>query len=1034
MNKLFTKVATLCVGLAMAAGVGVAVGASHVSEVKATEAEAYKLDGMVQATGTAYNGDNEVTQGDVKWIVNGNVNQTPWRIGGKNTNGLSEAGAIRKIWSQDAVTSEAVSKVVVTTSLPASNSLSATSVELKVGTSKGASDTSTLSQSFGNSIVFECPSNADWSSQYFEFDFVMPQNNTGTQKFFQVSSIVFYYESSNPRGTFEIADVPHILEVGSSFTASYNWTPASGSSATVTSASFESSDAEVLSKNGDVFTAEKAGFATITLTATDSLSEQYEVVSHKVYVSNANSFAVGDKVAVVAADVLKELTGVSDGNTPYGTAADYESVPAGSFELEVESGSIDGSFAFKNTAGYLNWSSGNSLSVADSKSENTSWYVIDYDSYEVIKNCADETREIWWNNGSPRFACYTNKTPESDGYNVVSVYKLGETPVVPTLETIAVTTQPTKTEYEIGEQLDTAGLVVTATYSDQSTADVTSQCTFSGFESETAGEKTVNVFFENHSTSFNVTVKAAAPADWSADQKTAFAAELDEFVPPYVAAFGAEDAMTIYDGQNTAYGFVSTNEVSNITAAFVAAQYGQPSEEEGVYSYSVPTTNGTVSIQYGYSDTQSVGTYWVLMYTATPTGDWSDSFKETYAAKFGSAAPLPPYFNDDLGNDENIKWNANYKYGNVEVVGSYYSAVLNALETSSDWLYMGTSSLYNNDWIFMASDYSTFIVVYAYMGQDENIYTGVTFEVIGGVDVEIGTAKAEYFVGDTVDATGIIVHYTLLDGDYTSNLSIGSAYYSVPAQVLSEAGDEVPVTVVVSLSEDPINLTYNVKVVPVVVESLAISGELDKTAYKDGESWSAAGLSVEATYNNGTKADVTDQVSWSFDPASASVGVESLSVIASLDNVSSEAVEFAVSVESVYDADAFAKELLEKVAPICANYDGKKNNKTALKEIWTEMAVKYGTLSEEEKAKVVAAAAKADGTDLEKAMAFYNFACKKYGLTKFIAGRQVKAIVNEPVQSNSILPIIVIVASSVAAVTAIGVVIALKRRKSLLTK
>ena len=212
--------------------------------------------------------------------------------------------------------------------------------------------------------------------------------------------------------------------------------------------------------------------------------------------------------------------------------------------------------------------------------------------------------------------------------------------------------------------------------------------------------------------------------------------------------------------------------------------------------------------------------------------------------------------------------------------------------------------------------------------------------------------------------------------------------------------------------------------------SIALSGEY-KTVFEYGEEFDSTGIIVTATMSDETELDVTQYASFAGYDASVS-GQQTITV-----TVGNAETSYVVTVNEpapVYDADAFAKELLEKVAPICANYDGKKNNRNALKEVWTEMAVKYGTLSEEEKAKVVAAAAKADGTDLEKAMAFYNFACKKYGLTKFIAGRQVKAIVNEPVQSNSILPIIVIVASSVAAVTAIGVVIALKRRKSLLTK
>jgi len=212
--------------------------------------------------------------------------------------------------------------------------------------------------------------------------------------------------------------------------------------------------------------------------------------------------------------------------------------------------------------------------------------------------------------------------------------------------------------------------------------------------------------------------------------------------------------------------------------------------------------------------------------------------------------------------------------------------------------------------------------------------------------------------------------------------------------------------------------------------SIALSGEY-KTVFEYGEEFDSTGIIVTATMSDETELDVTQYASFAGYDASVS-GQQTITV-----TVGNAETSYVVTVNEpapVYDADAFAKELLEKVAPICANYDGKKNNRNALKEVWTEMAVKYGTLSEEEKAKVVAAAAKADGTDLEKAMAFYNFACKKYGLTKFIAGRQVKAIVNEPVQNNSILPIIVIVASSVAAVTAIGVVIALKRRKSLLTK
>jgi len=77
-----------------------------------------------------------------------------------------------------------------------------------------------------------------------------------------------------------------------------------------------------------------------------------------------------------------------------------------------------------------------------------------------------------------------------------------------TLASIAVTTQPTKTEYTVGESLNTAGMVVTATYNDGSTAAVTSYNT-SGFSSSTAGQKTVTVTYNGKTTTFTVTVISA---------------------------------------------------------------------------------------------------------------------------------------------------------------------------------------------------------------------------------------------------------------------------------------------------------------------------------------------------------------------------------------------------------------------------------------------------------------------------------------------------------------------------------------------
>ena len=1149
MNKLFTKVATLCVGLAMAAGVGVAVGASHVSEVKATEAESYKLDGMVQATGTAYNGDNEVTQGGVKWIVNGNVNQTPWRVGGKNTNGLAEAGAIRKIWSQDAVTNETVSKVVITTSLPANNSLSATSVELKVGSAAGGSDESTATGTFGNSIVFECPSNADWSSKYFEFDFVMPQNNTGTQKFFQVSSIVFYYESTTPRGTLEITDVPHIVEVGDEFTPSYNWTPEQGSSSTIVTSSvdYTASDSEVLTKEGSTFTAAKAGFATVTLTATDSVSEEYVSVSHKVYVTNPYNFSVGDSVALCAPDAKQELSSISDGNTPYGVGAEYTENPAGAYELEVQEGSLGGSFAFRNEDGFLSWSAGNSLTVENGKTENSAWYVVVYDSYMVIKNCADDTREIWWNSGTPRFACYTNKTPETSGYNSVDLYILGGQPIETKYEVSfyegntgysseyvegakVIMPQPTESlipegmafdywshketgdHYAPGEEFTVGannarfdaiykaiepvptdwtdnekdafkaaldqfvppyfkeptsvsieGNTVTVSYDgklDEELEEYFVEPEWTVVQTEvgaylkkvtTNGEIRVTIGGQVGEVTTTVLtysfVESAPSEDWDDDLKTEFSEALDGFVPPFIAAFSGEDVFTISDGQ--AYGMVAGDVVSDVTAAFVNAGYGEPGEKQGLLGYEIPTTNGTVTAGYMYYE-QLQSTYLVLMYEAAPTGSWSDEILQNFADELHGVVPT---YDDAVAS---LAYVAKYHdfemptadqetaQGYLDILcngweyydqgGFYYYYTEDGLGYVKGYLYPESQTTYSATIVFVQTTYDQ-----EQSQAFENVL-GVVPPFISGFPQFVYDSNSGMFASKVLSSAQYLSDYqeeieyynfVLVSTEAATRFVYNggqSGYYDGTAYCYAAQLQDGGLLVMELFVIQNYYLTLNIYYAPQAL-SISVGGDY-KTVYEYGEEFDSTGIVVTAAMSDGSSLDVTSEVEFSgFD--SSVIGEQTITV-----TLSDLSTSFTVTVNKpAYDAEAFAQELLDEIAPICANYDGKKSNKSALTSVWTKMALKYNSLTNEEKAKLAATVGKQGGNTLERAIAFYNYACKKYGLTKFIVGQKAQALVSEqPSTNNNILPIIVIVASSVAAVTAIGVVIGLKRRKNSLVK
>src|SRR5574344_486505 len=64
----------------------------------------------------------------------------------------------------------------------------------------------------------------------------------------------------------------------------------------------------------------------------------------------------------------------------------------------------------------------------------------------------------------------------------------GQTVTTAVLTKIAITTQPTKTAYTVGDSFDPTGIVITAVYSDSTTKDVTSSSSvaYDGFDSTSA--------------------------------------------------------------------------------------------------------------------------------------------------------------------------------------------------------------------------------------------------------------------------------------------------------------------------------------------------------------------------------------------------------------------------------------------------------------------------------------------------------------------------------------------------------------------
>ncbi|MFA6675722.1 MAG: bacterial Ig-like domain-containing protein, partial [Bacilli bacterium] len=104
---------------------------------------------------------------------------------------------------------------------------------------------------------------------------------------------------------------------------------------------------------------------------------------------------------------------------------------------------------------------------------------------------------------TPNWRCYTSTTAQGVGSQITLIEYSQKV-----VNYISVTTMPTITSYDLSDALDTTGLVITATYSDSSTEDVTSGCTYSPTVLSVTGTQTIIVTHtgSGKTTSFDVTV------------------------------------------------------------------------------------------------------------------------------------------------------------------------------------------------------------------------------------------------------------------------------------------------------------------------------------------------------------------------------------------------------------------------------------------------------------------------------------------------------------------------------------------------
>lgn len=145
----------------------------------------------------------------------------------------------------------------------------------------------------------------------------------------------------------------------------------------------------------------------------------------------------GEYLLVCEGESPLALAEISNTSTKYGIGAEVEisnnkiesTTTTDAYKIVVAPATGNGvgyTLAFGDS--YLNWSSGNSLSTNAAETDNTRWTITAgaTSGNWIIANVSDSNREIWYNTGSPRFACYTGKNESSTGYAPVQLYKLAD--------------------------------------------------------------------------------------------------------------------------------------------------------------------------------------------------------------------------------------------------------------------------------------------------------------------------------------------------------------------------------------------------------------------------------------------------------------------------------------------------------------------------------------------------------------------------------------------------------------------------------
>jgi len=368
---------------------------------------------------------------------------------------------------------------------------------------------------------------------------------------------------------------------------------------------------------------------------------------------------------------------------------------------------------------------------------------------------------------------------------------------VKALESISITSMPTKTEYVEGEFFDRTGMVVTATYSDSTTSNVVTY-TVDKTAALQLTDTMVTVTYQKKTATLNITITEAAPHEYNT-------------------------LLTIENADTQTYRVEAEDcDTTECTLQVGCSDFFEETTlaSGGQCLACIGTAGNIIKLPFELKEEATIK---ITSAMAKYEGDF-DLFANVKF--FMDDTEFTPVIDGQFGRktDGSNDW---YNWTNI-IMGTFdnLSAGVHNLELRIE---VGAPNIDYFDFEVSPADVS-----------------------LNSISIATEPTKKVYMVGEMFDATGMVVN-----ANYSNETSKAITNYTYSPSGELQASDT---EIVISYTEGDITETISqpITVKEAVLESIAVTTNPTKIDYKVGEMFDATGMVVTATYSDATTEAVSN--------------------------------------------------------------------------------------------------------------------------------------------------------------------------------